>query len=283
MSSTNLSEAHLDKAKLNRADLSKARLQHAKIRLANLYGANLSGADLSFANLDRTSFGNAILSETDFSFAKICFAEFFNVDLSTAKGLDTVIHSGHSHLGVQTLSRSLNNLSTVFLQGTGVPDLVLVHARSLGRNAPVYPTCLLSYASPDRDFAQRLEADLRANGVLCESVSYDIANKEVSTLIYARMGVYDMLLLVTSEYSRTESISRALYPAVKDAVVKDRKGFVPFVLPIHLDVPPNRIPGTWARVLLLARHQSRDFTHWNDDNAYQAAFEQLLRDLKNEA
>lgn len=279
----NLSEAHLDGAKLHRANLSGARLHQAKIRSANLYGANLSRADLSFTNLDRTSFSNAILHETDFSFARIRFAEFFNVDFSAARGLDTIIHGGPSHLGVQTLSRSLNNLPAAFLQGAGVPDSLLTYARSLKQDAPVYATCLLSYASPDETFAKRLQADLEARGVLCWSVPYDIANEEVIALIYAKMVVYDMLLLVISEHSTTETTGRAVYYVVKEAVVKDRKGFVPFLLPIHLDKPPQRMPGTWARVLLLAQHQSRDFTHWNDNDAYQAAFEQVLRDLKAEA
>lgn len=110
--------------------------------MADLSGANLSGADLSFANLDRTSFSNANLYETNFSFTKLRFAEFFNVDLSTAKGLDTIIHDGSSHLGVQTLSRSLNNLPVGFLQGTGVPDSMLTYARTHGQNSIVYvPVC----------------------------------------------------------------------------------------------------------------------------------------------
>ena len=276
-----LTEAHLDRATLKKTDLSGAKLQHAKIRLANLQGANLSGADLSFAHFDRTSFHNANLHETDLSFAHIRFGEFFNVDLSTARGLDTVIHGGPSHLGIQTLSRSLEHLPAAFLHGVGVPDSMLTYVRSLNQRAPVYATCLLSYASPDQHFAQQLRTDLQTHDVLCWSAPYDVAYKEVSALIQAPMVIYDMLLLVISEHAETEGSRWALDGIVKEALVKERKGFTPILLPIHLKAP-QKMRGSWARLLRLAQHQSRDFTRWNDRDVYQTAFEQLLRDLKAE-
>ena len=284
-SSANLNEAHLDRAKLNRANLSGATLQYTKIRSADLSGANLSGADLSFANLDRTSFNNTNLHETNFSFARLRFAEFFNVDLSTARGLDTIIHGGSSHLGVQTLSRSLNKLPAAFLQGTGTPNSMLTYARSQHQNAAVYAACLLTYTSPDEDFAKQLETDLQTHGVLCKSAPYDVADGEISALICASVPVYDILIVVTSQHSGigAEATGRALYCIVKDAFAREQRGFVPFLFPIHLDKPPQHMPGTWARLLRLARHQSRDFTRWHDRNAYQPAFDQLLHDLKAEA
>lgn len=283
-SSATLNEAHLDRAKLNRANLSGARLRYAKICQADLSDADLSGTDLSFANLDRTSFSNTNLYETDFSFARLRFAEFFNVDLSSAKGLDTIIHGGSSHLGIQALSRSLNNLSGAFLQGTGTPDSMLAYARSLDQNSAIYATCLLTYTSPDETFAQQLQTDLQAHSVLCMSLPYDIADGEISALVCATMSVYDILIVVTSEHSGigTEATGRALYCIVKDAFAREQRGFVPFLLPIHLDRPPQHMPGTWARLLRLARHQSRDFTRWNDPDAYRPAFEQLLGDLRAE-
>ena len=281
-SRADLIEAHLDRATLKKANLSGAKLQRAKIRLANLSGANLSGADLSYVNLDRTSLRNANLHETDLSFATIRFTEFFNVDLSTTRGLDTVIHGGVSHLGIQTLSRSLGSLPATFLQGVGVPESLLTYVRSLNQSAPVYATCLLSYASSDRAFAQQLQTDLQAHRVLCERAPYDVEREQVSELIQAPMVIHDMLLLVISEHTETEIARWALNGIVKEAVLKERKGFAPILLPIHLGKAPQTMRGIWVRLLRMAQHQSRDFTHWHDEDFYRTAFGQLLRDLKAE-
>jgi hypothetical protein len=63
---------------------------------------------------------------------------------------------------------------------------------------------------------------------------------------------------------------------------KVRKGFTPVLLPIHLDQAPHEMRGSWTRLLRLAQHQSRDFTHWNDQNVYQADLKRLLYDLEAE-
>lgn len=281
-SRADLAEAHLDRARLKKANLSGAKLQRAKVRLANLSGANLSGADLSFVNLDRTSLRNANLHETDLSCATIRFTEFFNVDLSTTRGLDTLIHGGASHLGIQTLSRSLDSLPAAFLQGAGVPDSMLTYIRSLKQNAPVYATCLLSYASSDQDFAHQLQTDLQAHGVLCESMPYDVKREKVTALIRTPMEIHDMLLLVLSEHSETEISHQALHGIVKEALMKERKEFIPILLPIHLRKAPQTMRGIGPRLLRMAQHQSRDFTHWHNDEFYRTAFGQLLWDLKAE-
>jgi hypothetical protein len=281
-SRADLTEAHLDRATLKKINLRGAQLQRTKIRQANLEGADLSGADLSFTNLDRTSLRNANLHETNLSFATLRFTEFFNVDLSTTQGLDTVIHRGTSHLGIQTLSRSLERLPLTFLQGAGVPDSMLAYVRSLKQNTPIYATCLLSYAAPDRDFAQQLQTDLQAHGVLCESAPYDVEYEEVRRLLRAPMVIHDMLLLVVSAHSETEISRQALDGIVKEALLRERRGFTPILLPLHLGKAPQAIQGSWARLLRMAQHQSRDLTRWHDGDFYRAAFAQLLYDLKAE-
>lgn len=159
---------------------------------------------------------------------------------------------------------------------------MLTYVRSLKQNTPVYATCLLSYAGPDRDFAQQLQADLQAHGVLCESAPYDVEHEEVRKLLRAPMAIHDMLLLVVSEHTETEISRQALDGIVKEALLKERKGFTPILLPLHLGKAPQTMRGSWARLLRMAQHQSRDFTHWHEGDFYQAAFAQLLYDLKAE-
>lgn len=235
---------------------------------------------MSFTNLDRTSFNSANLHEANFSSAKLRCAELLNVDLSSAKGLDTIIHDGPSHLGIQTLSRSLSNLPAAFLQGTGTPDSMLTYARSFSQKPVVYATCLLIYASPDERFVKQLEMDLQAHDVLCQSIPYDMAYGDVNVSFRAELFVYDMLLLVISKHSESEASRWALTGLVKEALLKERRGFAPSLLPIHLDKPPREIRGTWTRLLDLAQHESRDFSHRNDQNTYQELLQQLLHDLE---
>ena len=65
---------------------------------ANLYGTNLSGADLTGMYL-RTILGN--------------------VDLSEAKGLETVVHAGPSTIGIDSIFRSKGKIPEVFLREGG--------------------------------------------------------------------------------------------------------------------------------------------------------------------
>jgi hypothetical protein len=51
------------------------------------------------------------------------------------------------------------------------------------------------------------------------------------------------------------------------------------LFPVRLDEQVMQTSVAWAAKLRRTRHIG-DFTHWTDLQAYQRAFEQLLRDLK---
>ena len=135
----------------------------ADLSMANLSGAALSGATLSEANLWMTNLHWASLTNTDFNLTRIDWTVFGDVDLSKAKGLETVIHTGPSTIGIDTLYRSRGNLPEVFLRGCGVPDAMITFARSLVGNAIEYYSCFISYSSLDQVFAERLHTDLRGS------------------------------------------------------------------------------------------------------------------------
>jgi len=158
----------------------------------------------------------------------------------------TSLKSHYPHLGIQTISRSLEYLPLAFLQGVEAPESLLTYARSLKQNAPVYATCLLSYASPDRIFAQQLQTDLESQGVLCWSTPYDVEHEERNEFMQSPMTIYDMLLLVISEHTETERSRWVLDHIVKDALLKERRGFTPILLPIHLDDALQKMRGSWA-------------------------------------
>jgi uncharacterized protein YjbI with pentapeptide repeats len=148
-----LNEARLDRAKLEAADLSGADLQEAKLvlaeaRWASLVDANLEGgelmgadfreADLTRANLAWTNLADANLSqarmwETGMMFASCQNTTFGDIDLSTAVGLDRIIHRGPSILAVGTLFKKDKSamLPLEFLRGVGLPESLITYLPSL--------------------------------------------------------------------------------------------------------------------------------------------------------
>src|SRR5215472_4904507 len=199
-----LRDGKLDSANLVGTNFSDANLNGAKLRLARLRGASLRGADLSRVNLDRANFTGADLSGADLSFAKVGVTTFVNVDLSTVKGLETVMHTSPSHVGMHTPTRSQGNLPEVFQRGAGVPSSFIAYAQALANEPIEYSTCFLSYARADQPFADQLQADLQSKGILCWSAPYDTVGdnaKQISRHIWDAILIYDKLLLVLSEHS----------------------------------------------------------------------------------
>src|SRR5271157_4651730 len=143
-----LSKANLRRARLGWAHLGNAKLNEADLGGADLMLANLGGAGLILANLTGTK-----LSDTDFGEAVLGWTVFADVDLSTAKGLETVSHEGPSTIGVDTIYRSQGKIPEVFLRGAGLPDEFIAYIGSfVGRPIEFY-SCFISYSGKDQEFA----------------------------------------------------------------------------------------------------------------------------------
>ncbi len=166
-----LRRADLSAANRRGAHLYKAKLCHAKLMQANLGGANVYGADLSGANLYGAILSGAILSRADLTAAILIWADlrganlseavcevtmFADVDLSEAKGLDSVRHLGPSTVGIDTLFQSKGKIPEAFLRGCGVPDALLGYRSSvIGALQPIqFYSCFISYSTKDEDFAE---------------------------------------------------------------------------------------------------------------------------------
>ncbi len=68
---------------------------------------------------------------------------------------------------------------------------------------------------------------------------------------------------------------------VEAALEKERREQREVLFPIRLDESVMHTSQSWAATLRRTRHIG-DFTRWTDPQAYQQAFERLLRDLKTE-
>jgi uncharacterized protein YjbI with pentapeptide repeats len=280
-----LSEADLSRADLSGANFSRANLSQTNLSGADLSGANLSRANLSRANLSQTNLSEADLSQTDLSQAKVGWTVFGAVNLSLARGLESVIHKGPSTIGIDTVYASQGQIPEVFLRGAGVPDQFITYMRSLVGRAIEFYSCFISYSSEDQEFAERLHADLQARGVRCWFAPEDIqGGRKLHEQIEQAIRHYDKLLLVLSEHSMgSEWVKTEIYHARQDEIRSQRRKLFPISLVdfqtvrewTAFDADTGKDMGREVREYFVP-----DFSAWKEHDAYQKAFDRLLRDLK---
>jgi hypothetical protein len=232
--------------------------------MAYLGGADLVGADLRGVNLTSATFAGTILAD---------------VDLSEVRGLDRVEHSGPSTIGLDTFFKSKGKISEVFLRGAGVPDVFLKYAASLSGTPFEFYSCFISYSTKDDAFVQRLYADLQSKGVRCWFSPDNLKIGEKFRLrIDEAIRVYDKLLIVLSKHSvQSDWVEKE----VETAFEKERQQKRVVLFPIRVDQAVIGVAAGWAADIRRTRHIG-DFTKWKDHDAYQKAFDRLLRDLKAE-
>ena len=90
--------------------------------------------------------------------------------------------------------------------------------------------------------------------------------------------VHDKLLIVLSEYSVN---SQWVEQEVETALARERNQDQLVLFPVRLDNTVMEIDSGWPALIKNIRHIG-DFSRWKDHDAYQQAFEHLLRDLKAE-
>ena len=149
-----LQGAELGKAELRFADLREVNFQHTNLRYASLHGTDVTGAN----------FSDAVMASTSIS----------GVDLSHAKGLDSVRHVEPSAIGADTLEATARGLGLApsrrdqvftFLNAAGVTDPVLDSFAEMIRNPIEFYSCFISYSHADKSFARRLHDQLQARGI----------------------------------------------------------------------------------------------------------------------
>jgi len=256
-------------ALLNEADLGGADLREAILTEADFTGANLNFVNLSKAEITGANFNAAIVSGTIFA----------DIDLSVAKGIKSMQHLGPSHISIDTIYRSKGKIPEVFLRGIGVSDTFITYIDSLTREAIQYYSCFISYSSQDEAFAQRLHADLQQKGVRCWFAPEDMKiGDKIRPTIDQSIRIHDKLLIILSENSLH---SAWVESEVEKAFEEERKRKQTVLFPVRLDEAVMETEESWAAEIRRTRHIG-DFSRWKDHDAYQAAFERLLRDLKAE-
>jgi hypothetical protein len=140
-----------------------------------------------------------------------------------------------------------------------------------------YHSCVLSYATEDQAFAEKLYADLQSKGASCWFAPHDLrTGDKLRTQIYEAIQKQDKLLLILSEYAvKSDWVERE----VELAFERERQPPETLILfPIRLDDAVMQTNTAWAGDIRRIRFIG-DFRKFQDDAEYQRALQRLLRDL----
>ena len=167
-----------------------------------------------------------------------------------------------------------------FLRGIGLPDTFIDYLPSLLGEPLQFYSCFISYSSKDQKFAERLHADLQNKGVRCWFAPEDLKiGARTRPAIDEAIRIRDKLLLILSEKSiQSDWVEKEVETAFEEESRRKRT----VLFPIRLDNTVMETNEAWAADIRRTRNIG-DFRHWKDNDAYQKAFERLIRDLKQEA
>ena len=202
LSDANLEGVNLDKANLSRTVCWGTNFNGARLNKANFKGADLRFADLSGAELTNANFYGAYMGRTILG----------DINLSEVKSLQTIRHDNPSSIGIDTIYNSRGNIPEKFLRGCGVPESFIVQIPALvAATQPIqFYSCFISYSSQDKEFAERLYADLQSQGVRCWFAPEDLKiGEKFRVRIDESIRLYDKLLLVLSEEGELALVRRA--------------------------------------------------------------------------
>lgn len=140
-----------------------------------------------------------------------------------------------------------------------------------------YHTCVLSYATEDQAFVEKLHADLQSKGISCWFAPHDLKiGDKMREKIYEAIQGKDKLLLILSEHAvASEWVERE----VELAFEREHQPPETLILfPIRLDNAVMQTNTAWAGDIRRIRFIG-DFRQWHDEIAYQQTLQRLLRDL----
>ena len=303
--SANLSGASITKCNLNNAFLNYAIMSHTTLIDVQLVEADLSGSRLRYIDFNSGSlekatlaataiyfakFHNVVLKDTNFTYARMRASSFNDVDLSQAKGLESIIHASPSTIGIDTLYQSAGKIPKIFLQGCGVPDdfITFIPSHFAVQQAIQFYSCFISYSTKDEEFARRLHSRMREENLRVWFAPEDMkGGRKFYEQIEQAIHLHDRLLVILSEESmRSKWVKREIQRALKTGREQNRQKLFPIGLVDYeskirkwecLDTDTGDDLAEEVRSFHIP-----DFSNWKDHDSFEKGFERLLRDLRAE-
>jgi len=199
------------------------------------------------------------------------------VDLSEAKGLDSVRHAGPSSIGADTIYLSRARICEAFLRDAGVPDGLVTFLKSLVVSPIEYYSCFISYSDKDKGFPQRLHADLESAHVRSWFFPEDARwGKGVWGAIDEPIRKYDKLIVICSENSlQSGPVLREIERALRREDAEGKN----ILFPVRID---DYLFEKWEHPFksdVLSKVVG-DFRQWRNRDGYRRAFRRLLGALE---
>jgi hypothetical protein len=284
LSKANLFQTNLWEANLYRANLEETVVWECDLTLTKLSEANLAGANLTLSSLYKNE-----MDRTNLSGASCNITNFANIDLSSVIGLETVHHMGPSTIGVDTLFKSGGKIPENFLRGCGVPDdfITFIPSHFGIQQAIQFYSCFISYSTKDEEFVRRLYSRMRDEKLRVWFAPEDVKGGEkLYEQIERAIQIHDRLLIVLSESSlRSKWVMTEISRARKVELRENRRKLFPIRLVDFdalqawecFDADTREDLASEVRQYFIP-----DFSNWKDHDAFERAFERLLRDLRAE-
>jgi hypothetical protein len=158
-----------------------------------------------------------------------------------------------------------------------LPDNYIDFLPSLLNQPIQFYSCFISHATKDKEFVDRLYADLQNEGVRCWYAPEDLKiGDRMRQKFDQAIRIRDKLLIVLSENSIA---SDWVEKEVETAMEEECKHKKTILFPIMIDDSVMECEEAWAADIRRTRHIG-DFRNWKDHDEYKKAFDRLLRDLK---
>jgi hypothetical protein len=289
LSNSNLSGANLSSANLSSANINATDMSYASLLGTNLGGANLSGANLYSTDMRYVNFLGARLSGTNFNNASLSGAIFASVNLGEVEGLETVKHLGPSEISIKTLYLSEGRIPEVFLRNCGAPDDFITFLPHIieGSQPIKFHSCFISYSHEDVDFARYLCSRMKDTQLRVWYAPEEMkGGRKIHEQIFRAIRLYDKMLVVLSEHSLQSGwVTTEIRRARKAESEEGRRKLFPIRL---VDIEAIK---KWEcfdadsgedLAVEVREYFIPDFSIWKNDDAFEAAFDGLLRDLRAE-
>ncbi|HEU5380018.1 MAG TPA: toll/interleukin-1 receptor domain-containing protein [Ktedonobacteraceae bacterium] len=170
-------------------------------------------------------------------------------------------------------------LSPQAAQQVSVPGRSSAPVQQSQPSSSSHHSCFLSYSSKEETLAQRLYADLKAQGVDCWFAPHSMKiGARIRLTIDQAIHQQAKLLLLLSQHSLESSW---VEDEVEAALERERTERCEMLFPIRLDNAVTQPDAPAWAVRLRRQVNIGDFSNWTDQQAYEKAFERLLGDLEN--